>query len=96
MRTPALFPLGCIHATPGALLALAEHGQTPAEFLARHQHGDWAEMAPEDAAENCRSVRLGYRILSTFALTPDDTRGSLWIITEADRSLTTLLLRCEY
>lgn len=96
MTTTALFPLGAIHATPGALLALAEHGRTPAEFLARHARGDWAALDPEDAAENRRSVRRGDRILSSFAIAPDDAERSLWIITEADRSLTTLLLRWEY
>lgn len=89
----AKFPLGQVVATPGALNALAEAGQTPLEFIARHVSGDWGELDEEDRAENERSLNDDCRLLSAYTLR-DGTR--LWIITEADRSSTTLLLPEEY
>lgn len=62
------FPLGSIVATPGALKALAASGQPGAEFLARHQSGDWGTVGPADAAENQLSVEQGFRILSAYTL----------------------------
>lgn len=91
--TRPLFPLGQVLATPGALAALAETGQSPLSFLARHHTGDWGELPPEDVAENERSLAVGARLLSAYTLS-DGTR--LWIITEHDRSATTLLLPMEY
>jgi hypothetical protein len=87
------FTLGTILATPGALEALEDSGQAPAEFLSRHQNGDWGEVDKADAAENDLSVREGFRILSAYK-----TRKGvkLWVITEADRSATTLLRPDEY
>jgi len=87
------FPLGQVVATPGALRALEAAGQTPLEFLERHALGDWGELDEHDRQENELSLRNGYRLLSAYALT-DGTK--LWIITEADRSATTLLLPEEY
>lgn len=89
----ALFPLGQIAATPGALHALAETGTNPAVLLDRHSSGDWGDVPVEDAAENDFSVAHGFRIISSYPLGGGDR---LWIITEADRSLTTLLLPSEY
>jgi hypothetical protein len=89
----AKFPLGRVVATPGALLALSEAGQTPQEFLDRHVAGDWGELDEEDRQENELSVAEGFRILSAYRLR-DDAR--IWVITEADRSATTLLLPEEY
>jgi hypothetical protein len=88
-----LFQLGRIGATPGALQALEKAGQQPAEFLDRHVNGDWGELDDEDKRENEFSVRNGFRILSAYTTTAGD---KLWIITEADRSATTLLLPSEY
>jgi hypothetical protein len=88
----ARFPLGQIVATPAALDACGEAGISPAALLARHVAGDWGDVSPADARENELSVRRGFRILSSYAA--GDER--LWIITEADRSRTTLLLREEY
>ena len=87
-----MFPLGRIVATPGALDAFAETDVSPRALLARHQSGDWGSVPPEDAAENELSVARGFRILSSYPV--GDER--VWIITEADRSATTLLLPSEY
>lgn len=93
MRTVVPIELGRTVATPGALAALEEAGQIPAEFLSRHELGDWGEVGPEDWAENELSVREGFRILSVYRL---NTSVKIWIITEADRSATTILLPEEY
>jgi hypothetical protein len=90
---PPRFPLGQIVATPGALRALVEAGQNPMEFVRRHQSGDWGEVTEEDQRENDFSVTHGFRILSAYRTTRD---ARLWVITEADRSATTILLPDEY
>jgi hypothetical protein len=87
------FPLGRIVATPGALRALEQANQNPFEFLERHQAGDWGELCEEDKRENEFSVRNGFRILSSYR-TRNGTK--IWVITEADRSVTTLLRPHEY
>ena len=87
------FALGQIVSTPGALEAFGEAGQTPLEFLARHAAGDWGRVDKADAVENELSVKEGFRILSVYTLT-SGTR--IWIITEADRSSTCVLLPSEY
>jgi len=89
----ALFPLGEIVATPGALAALERAKQPPTCFLARHAIGDWGELEPTDVAENKYSLIHGFRLLSSYQT---DAGEKLWIITEADRSATTLLLPDEY
>lgn len=89
----ALFPLGRLVATPGAIALLRHAGEDllPA-LLERHRTGDWGEVPPEDARENEVSVRHGFRIISSYRV--DGER--LWVITERDRSATTLLLPSEY
>jgi hypothetical protein len=89
-----LFSLGELVATPGALALLAEAGVNPAELLARHQAGDWGEVPPEDARENELSVLRDFRILSSYRV--GDGSERVWIITEADRSSTCILLPEEY
>jgi len=88
-----LFSLGQIVATPGARTALEKAGQTPLEFLARHVRGEWGELGAEDRRENQRSLERGFRLLSSYRTGAGDT---VWVITEADRSVTTLLLPSEY
>ncbi len=88
----ARFPLGRIVATPAALDACGEAEITPDVLLARHAAGDWGDVCREDAAENELSIAKGFRILSSYAAGNE----RLWIITEADRSSTCLLLREEY
>ena len=92
MKMPR-FPLGQIVATPGALEALAEAGERPATLLKRHLTGDWGEVDEQDRQENERSLADDCRLLSAYTLA---TGTKLWIITEADRSSTTLLLPSEY
>ena len=87
------FPPGQIVATPGALDAFKAAGEEPVTYLARHLVGDWGEMCEEDAKENDFSVENGFRILSAYTL-KDSTR--IWVLTEADRSATTILLPAEY
>ncbi len=87
------FSLGRIVATPGALQALEEANQNPFEFLERHQAGDWGELCEDDKRENEFSVTNGFRLLSAYRTLHD---VKVWIITEADRSVTTLLLPHEY
>jgi len=91
--TRARFPLGRTLITPGAQEALAEAGQSPAEFLRRHEVGDWGELSAEDARENELSLEQGFRLLSAYRTRRGDR---IWIITDADRSATTLLLPSEY
>lgn len=88
-----LFPLGRIVATPGALDVLARATQSPEEFLNCHVTGDWGELGDEDRAENNYSLKHGFRILSSYQTAAGE---KLWLITEADRSATTLLLPEEY
>ena len=86
-------PLGRIVATPEALKALANAGQTPAEFLDRHRQGDWGEVDGDDWALNDAALEDDSRILSAYRT---KTNVRIWIITEADRSSTCLLLPEEY
>ena len=89
----ALFPLGRLVATPGAIDLLRSSGEDLLPtLLARHQSGDWGEVPPEDARENEFSVRHGFRIISSYRVAGE----KLWVITERDRSATTLLLPLEY
>jgi hypothetical protein len=87
------FTLGQTVATPGALRALEEAGQMPGDFLQRHQRGDWGEICEEDRKENELALDGGFRLMSVY-----QTRlgTKIWVITEADRSATTILLPEEY
>lgn len=88
-----LFHPGRIVATPGAIEALAKANQDPWQFVARHVRGDWGEINPDDVRENKFSLAHGLRLLSAYSTAAGD---KLWLITEADRSVTTLLLPQEY
>jgi hypothetical protein len=92
VRKP-LFDLGQVVATPGALAALERAHQGPGEFLARHVSGDWGEVPEEDKTENEFSLLNDTRILSAYRTKLGER---LWILTEADRSVTTILLPEEY
>jgi len=88
------FPLGQTVATPGAAAALDALGQEPLDLLRRHVQGDWGNLDEEDQRANNRALKTGARLLSAYTL--NDGVTCLWIITEADRSATTLLLPQEY
>jgi hypothetical protein len=88
-----LFNLGHLVATPGALAVLEKTGQNPMEFLSRHVTGDWGEIPEEDKKENLLSLEKGFRLLSSYRTTAGDR---VWVITEANRSHSTLLLPEEY
>jgi len=93
-ETPkVLFSLGNIYLTVGAQEELEESNQTANEFLARHQKGDYGLICEDDRRENELSVKEGFRILSSYKTNAD---VKIWVITEADRSSTTLLLPEEY
>jgi hypothetical protein len=85
--------LGRIVATPGAIEALAKANQDPLQFIIRHIRGDWGEIDPDDVRENEFSLTHRLHLLSAYTTAAGD---KLWLITEADRSLTTLLLPQEY
>ena len=87
------FPLGQLVATPGALESLDEAQQSPLELLVRHGRGDWGDLEEEDKQENEFSIEHGFRILSAYTLSSGQR---VWVITEADRSVTTILLPSEY
>ena len=67
-RPIALFPLGQIVATPGALEVLDQYAINAMDLIKRHQSGDWGNVPPGDAEENLRSVENGWRILSSYAI----------------------------
>jgi hypothetical protein len=90
MRAP--LPLGRVVATPGALKLLSEMGKDPFGYIARHATGDWGELCAFDRRQNEIALREGYRVLSSY----DVPTGRVWIVTEADRSVTTILLPEEY
>ena len=85
-------PLGRIVATPGALEVLAEAGEEPLRYLTRHASGDWWDLDAHDRRENERSLKHGWRILSSYPV----GGKTVWVITEADRSVTTILFPEEY
>ena len=80
-------------ATPGALAALKKAERQPGEFLTRHVHREWGDLDEEDRKENEYSLEHGFRLLSAYRTNAGDR---LWIITESDRSATTILLPEEY
>jgi len=88
---PGLFPLGALVATPGALEQVPHEERLIA--LSRHARGDWGDIDPEDRAENELSLREGFRLFSVYYT---ENKVKFWIITEADRSVTTILLPDEY
>lgn len=88
-----LFKLGRLLITPGALEALQRSGESPWAFLSRHMSGDWGDLSAEDKRLNDQAVQDDSRILSAYTTSKGDR---LWVITEVDRSATTVLLAEEY
>lgn len=86
------FQLGQTVATPGAQALLQHLHPTFETYLDRHAAGDWGDLDDEDKAANDQAFASGGRLLSAY----ETPLGLLWIITEADRSVTTLLQPSEY
>jgi hypothetical protein len=87
-----LFTLGRIVATPAARETLGELNYSSLDLLRRHMSGDWTEMDSEDQQANRAAIAHGDRVFSAFTI--QDIK--FWVITEADRSATTILLPSEY
>lgn len=87
-----LFALGQTLATPGALTTLEALNASPLAILSRHQSGDWGDLESEDKQSNEAALLNGGRIFSAYQFDAE----RLWVITEADRSATTILLPEEY
>ena len=87
------FTLGQTFITPGAEEALQIAGQTAIKFLRRHMSCDFGELSNDDQRENELALTEGFRLLSNYRTGKGQ---QLWIITEADRSATTVLLPPEY
>lgn len=96
------FPHGAVVATPAALSLLARLSLAPQHYLDRHLRGDWGDLCTEDQQLNEHALSHGLRLLSSYNLPAvhtshrADASHKLWIITEADRSVTTLLLPEDY
>lgn len=88
-----LFALGQVVATPGAIDLIEEKGLEPGYFIARHSHGDFGNLDSDDVDSNWKAIMNRGRVFSSYRI---DAHSKLWIITEADRSITTLLLPDEY
>jgi hypothetical protein len=93
VKVAALLPLGDIYLTPGAIAALATAQVDVLSLLHRHLRGDWGDLNEADGRENELAVKEGFRILSAYHL--PNTGARIWIITETDRSTTTILLPAE-
>jgi hypothetical protein len=87
------FSPGRVVATPGVLEAFKASCDDPVAYLIRHIGGDWGDVDEHDRKENELSLRHGLRLLSVYTLS---TGIKFWVITEADRSVTTFLLPSEY
>ncbi len=90
-KTPTKFPLGAIVATPSALASVPSQEINAA--LGRHAHGDWGTIPEEDKRANERALRNGERLFSAYC---SSGNVKFWIITECDRSATTVLLPEDY
>ena len=93
MLKPTLFPFGGIYATPNAIDSIPERERLDA--LLRHLSGDWGDVCEEDRAENEFALAQGLRLFSVYR-SEADPRVKFWIITEADRSITTILMPEDY
>jgi hypothetical protein len=94
------FPIGELVCTRGVALLMNDEADEDKEFynfvlssLKRHVQGDWGELPPEDVKENEYSLNRNLRLLSAYL---HEKLPKIWIITEADRSVTTVLFPEEY
>lgn len=88
-----LFVIGMTVATPRAMAVLETQGIAPITLIERHVSGDWSEMQADDQESNRKAIQNGSRVFSSYTLA---NKVKIWIITEADRSSTTILLPEEY
>jgi hypothetical protein len=93
LPTIPLFSPGRLVARRGVLALLAQTNKSHLEFLSRHLRGDWGDLCQEDKTENELGLKYGFRLMSSYQVMDSE---KLWIITEADRSVTTLLVPEEY
>ena len=87
------FPAGVSYITPGAEQAIADSGEQVLPYLCAHVAGNWGYVSEADGKHNDEAVKTGGRIHSVYRTKKDKT---IWVITEADRSATTILLPEEY
>jgi hypothetical protein len=87
-----LFEPGVVVGTPGTVPIMDRHNLNPYIIIARHVSGDWGDVGTEDALSNEEALKHGARLMSVYKFGDD----SLWVITEADRSSTTILTPDEY
>lgn len=87
------FPMGKTIITQAALAVLEQAGLSPVTLLDRHRRGDWGELEPDDMARNELALLTGKRLLSSYVIPGG---GTVWVITDADRSVTTILLPEDY
>ena len=96
-ESPALFMLGNMVATPAALALIEKHGASIPQLLNRHQTGAaWSELCNQDRSANWEAAFGDARVLSAFNIGSADQPVKLWIITEWDRSVTTILRPQDY
>ena len=88
-----MFPLGKRAITQRAMEVLQQFNISPEAYFARHQMGDWGDLEDEDRKSNEVAINLGERIFSAYTI---PNGPNIWVITEADRSATTVLLPDEY
>jgi hypothetical protein len=91
-----LFLTGQLVATPAALRLLEEHGVEAMDLVARHVYGDWQDMEPSDQVQNLLAVRDGFRVFTSYRLGSPPKVHTIWVVTESDRSTTTLLTPRDY
>ena len=92
MVVTAPLPLGRVVATTGALEIILGAGDDPLAYVARHASGDWGDLCAFDRRQNEVALRDGLRVFSSY----ETPAGKVWVITEADRSVTTIFLPEEY
>ncbi len=88
----ALFKLGQVVATPASLAHCEEHNVDALTLIRRHAGGDWGDLTADDVAANVHAIQHDERVLSAYIV----GNAKLYVITEWDRSVTTLLMASEY
>lgn len=95
-RLGRLFPSGQVVMTRAVAKMFEGSPFGPQKWLRRHLRGDWGNLCSDDAEVNSGALKSGGRLFSSYDLGPDSPTPKLWIITEADRCVTTLLLPSDY